>query len=300
MSSTKAGKLVTYFIALIMCVFVSAAFTPTDVYAKAKFGGKMFKSSPTKSSPSKQYNPAQGQKGSFAKSMAGGLLGGALGAMLFGSLLGGQGLGILPMLLLAGAAYFIFRKMTSANSRTNRAPNPPPFTQSGNTAPPSYPTDFGNEDTAGSVPVDQGLAQIKATDPGFDEGYFTEVASDVFFKVQAGWMRQEIDGFRNLLGDTLAAEYEKHFEDMKAKGIVNKLESIAVRGVEIVDAGSDGQEDFITVRFTASLLDYTVETATGKIIEGSDSSPIKFDERWTWARPVRTENWKLEGIHGDE
>lgn len=300
MSSTKTGKLVSCFIALIMCIFVSSVIAPSDVHAKAKLGGKMFKSSPMKSSPSKQYNPAQGQKGSFAKSMAGGLLGGALGAMLFGSLLGGQGLGILPLLLLAGVGYFLFRKMSSANSTTNRPPTPPPFGQQNTNIPPSYPSDFGQEESSASLPVDQGLAQIKATDPSFDAKYFTEVASDVFFKVQAGWMRQDIDSFRTLLGDTLAAEYAKHFDEMKAKGVVNKLESIAVRGVEIVDAGSDGQEDFVTVRFTASLLDYTVETATGNIIEGSDSSPIKFDERWTWARPVRTEKWKLEGIHADE
>ena len=84
---------------------------------------------------------------------------------------------------------------------------------------------------------------------------------------------------------------------MREKGIINKVESIAVRGIEIVDAGSDGQEDFITILFTASLLDYTINEHSGEVIEGSDSSPVKFREKWTWARPVRTEDWKLEGIH---
>ncbi len=300
MRSIKTDRLLACFIALVTCIFFSAAIMPSDAYAKASFGGKMFKSSPMKTTPSQQYRPAQGQQGSFTKGMAGGLLGGALGAMLFGSLLGGQGLGLLPLLLLAGVGYFLFRKMSSGNYNSNRPPTPPPFGQYNTNVPPAYPTDFGQEETSGSIPVDQGLAQIRATDPGFDEKYFAEVASDVFFKVQAGWMRQDINSFRNLLGDTLAAEYTQHFEEMKARGVVNKLESIAVRGVEIVDAGSDGHEDFVTVRFTASLLDYTVETATGRIIEGSDSSPIKFDERWTWARPVKTENWKLEGLHADE
>jgi predicted lipid-binding transport protein (Tim44 family) len=26
------------------------------------------------------------------------------------------------------------------------------------------------------------------------------------------------------------------------------------------------------------------------------TKPIKFNEEWTWARPVGTQEWKLEGI----
>jgi predicted lipid-binding transport protein (Tim44 family) len=140
------------------------------------------------------------------------------------------------------------------------------------------------------------MAEIRQTDPGFDENHFLEVASDVFFKIQAGWMRREIDTFRHLLGSQLASEYEGHFAEMKAKGQINKLESIAIRRVEIVEAGSQNGEDFVTVLFTANLLDYTVDDKSGNLIEGNMTEPVKFAEKWTWARPVRTESWKLEGI----
>jgi predicted lipid-binding transport protein (Tim44 family) len=145
--------------------------------------------------------------------------------------------------------------------------------------------------------MEEGLAQIRETDPGFDPAYFKEVASDVFFQVQAGWMRRDLDSYRHLLGDQLAGEYAGHFAEMESKGHINKLESIAVRSVEVVEAGSDGREDFVTVLFTASLLDYTVDDKTGAVVAGSDSVPVKFEEKWTWARPVRTQEWKLEGIH---
>ncbi len=295
------GKLFPIFMALMVVSFFGSAVIPDMVHAKSKMGGKMFKSSPKKA-PSKQYNPAQNQKGSFAKGMAGGLLGGALGGLLFGSLLGGQGMGILPLLLLIGVGFFLFRKMGQTGNQNQRPPNPPPFGQTQQQPQPDYPADFANQQggNSGSISVSEGLAQIGETDPGFDEKYFQEIASDVFFQVQAGWMRRDLDSYRHLLGDTLAAEYAKHFEDMEAKGIINKLESIAVRGINIVEAGSDGKEDFITVQFTASLLDYTVDENSGEIVEGSDSVPVKFNERWTWARPVRTDNWKLEGIHADE
>ena len=144
--------------------------------------------------------------------------------------------------------------------------------------------------------VAEGLEEIRRNDPGFDDKYFLEVASDVFFKVQAGWMRRDLASYRHLLGNQLAGEYEQHFAEMKAKGQINKLESIAIRRVEITAAGSDNGEDFITVLFTANLLDYTVDDKNGNLIEGNMTEPVKFAEKWTWARPIRTEDWKLEGI----
>ena len=69
-----------------------------------------------------------------------------------------------------------------------------------------------------------------------------------------------------------------------------------MRRVEIVAAGSENNEDFVTVLFTANLLDYTVDEATDALVSGSMTEPVKFAEKWTWARPVRTEGWKLEGI----
>jgi predicted lipid-binding transport protein (Tim44 family) len=83
---------------------------------------------------------------------------------------------------------------------------------------------------------------------------------------------------------------------MRSKGHINKLESIAVRNLEIVQAGSDNGEDFVTVLFSANLLDYTVDDKTGELVDGSMTNPIKFNEEWTWARPVGTQEWKLEGI----
>ena len=83
---------------------------------------------------------------------------------------------------------------------------------------------------------------------------------------------------------------------MAARGQLNKLENISIRKVAIADAGSDGREDYVTVLFTANLLDYTVDERTGAVLEGSTSQPVKFAEEWIWARPVHTDNWLLERI----
>ena len=49
--------------------------------------------------------------------------------------------------------------------------------------------------------------------------------------------------------------------------------------------------------FLANLLDYTVEDATGKVMSGSATEPVKFEEFWTWVRPVGPNPWRLSAIN---
>jgi len=290
-------QLAPFFMLLIAFSLVEGGLNADYAEARSKFGGRSFKMSPKKSPVKSTQGVKKQNSGGFGRGLAGGLLGGALGGMLFGSMFGagGSGMGILPLLLLAGGAYFFFRKMKKP-TQSNYSANNQNAGQQG-------PGLFGGGGTASSPPIaefedplEEGLSQIRETDRKFDADDFVEIASDVFFKIQAGWMRRDLDSYRHLLGDQLAREYEGHFAEMHQNGHINKLESIAVRNIKIIAAGSDGVEDFLTVLFTANLLDYTVDDQTDELVEGSMTDPVKFEEKWTWARPVGTQNWKLEGI----
>lgn len=294
---TYFNKLVPLFMLLIAFSLVEGGLNADYAEARSKFGGRSFKMSPKKAPVKSAQGVKKQNSGGFGRGLAGGLLGGALGGMLFGSMFGagGTGMGILPLLLLAGGAYFFFRKMKRPTQGNYSANNQNVGQQRSGL--------FGGGEGSSSPPIaefedplEEGLSQIRETDKNFDADDFIEIASDVFFQIQAGWMRRDLDSYRHLLGDQLAHEYEEHFAEMRQKGHINKLESIAVRNIKIVSAGSDGAEDFVTVLFTANLLDYTVDDKTDDLVEGSMTNPVKFEEKWTWARPVRTENWKLEGI----
>lgn len=290
------------FLILIAFAFMEGGVTADYADARSKMGGKSFKSSPSKT-PASTPAGAPAAQGGLGRGLMGGLLGGAIGGMLFGSMFGaaGSGMGILPLILLGGAAFFLYRRFAKARQGAGNMATHQYGSQgaqpgsvlggSNNTIPqpPSTPI-------IGESLVNDGIEQIKQTDRNFDPAYFTEVASDVFFQVQAGWMRRDLNSYRHLLGEQLAQEYEQHFAEMHSNGHINKLESIAVRGIEIVEAGSDGREDFVTVQVTANLLDYTVDDKSGELISGSMTNPVKFQEKWTWARPTGTQSWKLEGI----
>jgi len=311
--NTFFRKLAPLFLIFIALSFIEAGITADYADARSRFGGRSFKRSlPRKKAvakPRTKTNQSGVNKSGFGRGLMGGLMGGAIGAFLFGSLFGatGSGFGFLPILLLAGVAYFLLKSSRKRPvSGSSPGYRPPPagdsYSSFGTDSSGAAGTDFDIPPVAPAADhsLEGGLAEIYQTDSSFDSNYFVEVASDVFFQVQAGWMRRDLSSYRHLLGEQLAQEYEKHFDEMRQAGHINKLENIAIRKVKVVDAGSDGAEDFITVLFTANLLDYTVDDKMDELVDGSMTEPVKFAERWTWGRPVKSENWKLEGIEAGE
>jgi len=99
----------------------------------------------------------------------------------------------------------------------------------------------------------------------------------------------------------LTEEMKKYFQDdintLLREKKINKLENIAVRNVEVVEAWQESGQDFLTARIYANLLDYTTDDSTGAVISGSTTDPVKFEEYWTFTRPVGNNPWKLSSIN---
>jgi predicted lipid-binding transport protein (Tim44 family) len=51
------------------------------------------------------------------------------------------------------------------------------------------------------------------------------------------------------------------------------------------------------VKLYANLLDYNVDEQTGQLLSGSRTEPVKFNEYWTFTRPVGDNPWKLSAIN---
>jgi predicted lipid-binding transport protein (Tim44 family) len=50
------------------------------------------------------------------------------------------------------------------------------------------------------------------------------------------------------------------------------------------------------VYFLASLVDYTTDESGSRVLDGSRDQPVKFEEYWTFVRPVGNNHWKLSAI----
>ena len=292
-------------------------------------------SGPSGSGSFSPSSPLSGGGGSsFLRGVGGGIVGGMIGNMLFSGSghaggmggVGRSGIGIFELLILGGLGFFLYRRFIKP--RISRSPSvggvqsPPegrawvdrimdrfntPKDPQRPVSPPFNSFSTGNFQATGfqappspppmaSASPETGFNLIKQSEPEFDPEKFKELAQDMFFKVQAAWMRRDTASVQGLIGLQLKAEYDAQFEDLKQKGLINRLENIAVRSIEIVDMGMEGQEEYINVLFTANLLDYTVEESSGRVVKGDSTDPVKFQEFWTFARPVNSTQWKLEGI----
>jgi predicted lipid-binding transport protein (Tim44 family) len=234
------------------------------------------------------------------RSLAGGIMGGVLGGMLFRSLgfagPGGMGGGIGPfeILLLAGICYLIYRFVKKKREYALAAPSGQSFYQRESVTPVSYgyqPAEPVSSD------VDAGLAHVRQMDPSFDERRFNDTVMDIFFRIQGSWMNRDLSPVSGLLTEEMKGIFQEDLGRLLAEGKVNRLENIAVRNVEIAEVWQESGQDYITASIYANLLDYTTDDATGKVVSGSRTEPVKFEEYWTFTRPVGDNPWRLSAIH---
>jgi predicted lipid-binding transport protein (Tim44 family) len=260
--------------------------------------------SPTRQqvAPAPTANPQQ-VGGGFMRSMAGGIMGGMLGSMLFSSFagagdgavdgMGGSGFGLFEILLLAGGGYFLFRYISRRRAyATATASGPNGYQREAVTpmvSPQQNPTPLQDQ-------LEVGLDHIRRMDPSFDPSRFNDAAMDSFFKIQGAWMNRDLAPVSGLLSEEMAQIFQADLDQLLQDKQINKLENIAVRKVEIVEASQELGHDYVTVSIYANLLDFTIDEMTGAVLSGSKEDPVKFREYWTFTRPVGNNPWRLTAI----
>ncbi len=230
--------------------------------------------------------------------MAGAFLFRSLG---FGGGMGGfgGGIGLMDILLLGAILYGIYWFIKKRRQASTAANSPMAFGgsdsrdafNSGSYAPP-----IRDIPPASGYDAGNGLDAIRQGDYSFDEKRFKDASLDNFFTIQGAWANRDMSGVRNLLTDEMYKTIQQDADELRAKNRINKLDNIAVRSVEITEAWKEGGQDFITVRFFANLLDYTVDEASGEVLAGSKTEPVKFVEFWTFTRPAGNNPWLLSAI----
>jgi predicted lipid-binding transport protein (Tim44 family) len=261
------------------------------------------------SSPSRQAVPPSGfqqsmpQRSGWMSGLMGGiggfLLGGLIGSMLFGGMGHGLfgGIGFMEILLIGGLIFFVMYYL-------RRRQQPAPAGSYGYTPPyREEPTSWQSGSTStmnapgGVSDLERGLEHIRQMDPAFDPARFaSNTASDTFFAVQESWMARTMTAARDVLTAEMYEQLQKECERLRAEHRIDRLENIAVRSATVTEAWQENGQDFVTVHFLASLLDYTVDEVTNEVVAGSRTAPVRFEEYWTFVRPVGANGWRLSAI----
>jgi len=253
----------------------------------------------TPSSPSReltQPSPFQ-QRPSFFGGLMGGVagfaLGGLLGSMLFGGMGGGfgGGIGLLELLLIGGATFFLFRLL-----RGRQATRPEPaYAGAGSESWPAGSRGATVEAPAGPSDLERGLGHIRQMDPSFDPVALAGWAKTVFTDVQGGITRRDMSGMNDRLTPQEYARLQAQCDQLRGARRTSRIEQIQIVSTEASEAWQEGGQDWVTVYFAASLVDYTVDDATGAVVEGS-KTPQDIEEYWTFTRPVGPKPWRLSAI----
>jgi len=238
----------------------------------------------------------------FWSGLAGGMAGGFIGNLLFGGrAFGGMGYGggpgLLDLLIIGALIYFLYRFFVRRRGAQSV------YYEENRSCPQSGEPYYGGGQQVyhpQTNEVERGLEQIGRSDPSFNTGNFQETAEDLFFRIQAAWMNRSLDGVKDLLTLEMRDYFIGEFERLKQQHIINRLENIAVRKVELSEVWKESGRDFITVLFTANLLDYTVNDTSGEVTDGDKLNPVKFQEFWTFSRGVGENRWQLAGINQSE
>jgi uncharacterized membrane protein len=127
------------------------------------------------------------------------------------------------------------------------------------------------------------VEQVRQHDPAFDETAFCNRVQTAFFKIQTAWCAQNLKDVGLFLSDGVAERFALQFDEQRAEGHHDHMESIAVRSARIADLTSLGVFDEISVRIAARAIDYRAALSNGRRISGStDIEP--FVEIWSFLR----------------
>jgi len=309
--------------ALVMIAGLSLQIS--DAWARAGSGGSRGSrsySSPARPSPTSPANPsspstlrnqpasptmAQRPGGMFGGGLMSGIagfaLGGLLGSMLFGGMGGvgggfGGGIGMLEILLIGGGLFLLYRFMKS-----RREAQQPAYATGGSAygaGAPASGTGIGGTATmelpAEVSDLDRGIAHIRQMDPAFDVAAIAQLGRESFTSVQGAVMANNMAPVAGRLTSRMYTELQNQCDRLRATRQTNRLERIDVQRADVTEAWQESGQDYVTVYLEGTLLDYTVDDGSGRVVAGSNTVTESFREFWTFVRPVGPNTWKLSAI----
>jgi len=129
---------------------------------------------------------------------------------------------------------------------------------------------------------DAAVSLLKQRDPAFDQTALMERIKKAFHAIQKAWCSQNLDSVQAFISDGIYERFFLQFEEQKENGYLNHMENINIHGCSLVQLSSDKVFDTLTVKITASAVDYRV-TSEGTYISGS-RLPETFAEYWSFLR----------------
>ena len=253
---------------------------------------------PSPSTPQGVYSPRPAYSGGFFSGggfmagLFGGMLGAGIGGLLFGhGFFGGiSGFGsVLGLILQLGIIYLLVR--LAIGFFRNRAATQPPY--------------------GGPAVIDAGYAHVVDVPPVPRLSYGAapsnaipslDIAPDDFnaFEqllglIQADWSKADLASLRRHVTPEMLSYFSELLAANTSRGRENHVEQVKLEQGDLSEAWSEAGIDYATVALRFSLLDWTVDQASGRVVEGDPTRRSETTEIWTFMR-ARGGQWLLSAI----
>ena len=221
--------------------------------------------------------------------LLGGLAAGFLGAGLLGMLFGGgmfSGLGgmssILGLVLQLGLVFLLVRLAMSWWQRRNMASPAYAGPGAGPAAPQSnFRSGMGFGVGAAAAPLEILPADYEA---------FERLLSDI----QEAWSNEDVGRLHTLASPEMVSYFTRDLEQNRAQNHINKVSGTKLLQGDLAEAWREGDTDYASVAMRFSIVDKTIDRASGRLVTGSEQ-PTEATEVWTFVRP-RGATWELSAI----
>lgn len=137
------------------------------------------------------------------------------------------------------------------------------------------------------------------TFPRWDRDFLIGRVRQVFFWLQDAWSRLDLSAAHEYVTKTLENKYHTDLQGMKTRGERNIIKEplLNTEDIEFIHSHLDEETQHFMVMVSASLIDYTVDSA-GRQIAGDNNHRLYYTEFWefTW----QDENWLLSNIYQED
>ena len=222
--------------------------------------------------------------------MFGGLAAGFLGAGLLGMLFGGGmfgGIGglssIIGLVLQIGLIVLLVRFAMSWWQRRHE-------TEAAYAGGPTAP--LGAQPTTLRTGSGFGLGSGSAPLEILPADY--EAFERLLGEIQDAWSNEDVARLHTLATPEAVSYFTRDLDQNKARNVVNRVADTRLLQGDLAEAWREGNTDFASVAMRYSLIDKTLDRATGRLVEGGEQ-PQEVTEVWTFLRE-RGGNWELSAI----
>ncbi len=139
----------------------------------------------------------------------------------------------------------------------------------------------------GSNAAEQGLVEIIKTDKDFDVYVFLQAAQDAFAYIVESFAEGDREVLKDLLGEEVYNAFDKAITARASAGETMVSEIHSIKKSEILEAGLNGRNAFITVRFWADETSVTRDEDSN-IISGHPEKTTLMRDVWTFSRDLKS------------